>query len=621
MRRARRRAPRPPHRRPTWPPAASTRPARSPGCARPDRLGRRSTRRAPVDPRNVYAATKLHQEHLCALWGREAGATVVALRYHNVYGPRMPRDTPYAGVASIFRSALAAGRAPEVFEDGGQTRDFVHVRDVARANVLALTRSDVESGAYNIASGTPHTVGDLARALAGAVGPDLTPVVTGRWRLGDVRHIVASPARAEPGPRLRGRGRLRRRHGRVRPCRPARPGLTACAPRRPARWRRSGLRRRRRRRRRSACRLAIATGERHPRRPLGDPRPPGGVGRGLGGGVVCALRLPAPGGGARRSSLVALALRLAALAGPPVLSDDLYRYAWDGRVQVAGHRPLPAHAPSSRAGRPAGAWLWPDAAGCAEPRPRARAAPASTGRRCARSTRRVAQAWFTAVYRVAGIDARHKAWQVAGLVGDMALVGPAARWSCGPGGATSGGPRSTPCRPFPVVEVVNNGHVDGLAALFVVARPAGRRPPPAGLGRRPRRRRRPGQAVPAPVVGAGVRRRLVGPPARRRLRPVRARRPPRWWPSATCPTWPAVGAQGPRLPPRLPAGGALRRGRPLPPGRPPRPPAGLTAALAAAGLAAVAGWVLVRRPEVPGGAPPCSAPCCWPPRRCSPGTP
>jgi dTDP-L-rhamnose 4-epimerase len=148
---------------------------------------------APVDPRNVYAATKLHQEHLCALWAREAGATAVALRYHNVYGPRMPRDTPYAGVASIFRSAVAAGRAPEVFEDGGQTRDFVHVDDVARANVLALS-APLGAGAhvFNVASGTPHTVGDLAGALAG----DQQPVISGKWRLGDVRHIVASPARA-----------------------------------------------------------------------------------------------------------------------------------------------------------------------------------------------------------------------------------------------------------------------------------------------------------------------------------------------------------------------------------------------------------------------------------------
>ena len=151
----------------------------------------------PADPRNVYAATKLHQEHLCGLWGRAAGATVVALRYHNVYGPLMPRDTPYAGVASIFRSALAAGRPAQVFEDGGQTRDFVHVRDVARANVLALT-ADVPSGAYNIASGAPHTVLDMATALTDAFGPGAPrPEVRGGWRPGDVRHIVASPRKAQ----------------------------------------------------------------------------------------------------------------------------------------------------------------------------------------------------------------------------------------------------------------------------------------------------------------------------------------------------------------------------------------------------------------------------------------
>jgi dTDP-L-rhamnose 4-epimerase len=151
---------------------------------------------APTDPRNVYAATKLHQEHLCALWGRSVGATVVALRYHNVYGPRMPRDTPYAGVASIFRSALAGGRPALVFEDGAQTRDFVHVRDVARANVCALT-AEVPSGAYNIASGTPHTVLDMAVALTDAFGSDAArPEVRGGWRPGDVRHIVASPRRA-----------------------------------------------------------------------------------------------------------------------------------------------------------------------------------------------------------------------------------------------------------------------------------------------------------------------------------------------------------------------------------------------------------------------------------------
>jgi dTDP-L-rhamnose 4-epimerase len=149
---------------------------------------------AVLDPRSVYAATKLAQEHLSAAWARQTGGAVAALRYHNVYGPGMPRDTPYSGVAAIFRSALEAGRAPRVFEDGAQRRDFVHVADVARANVAAL---DAGAGfrAYNIASGRTTTVGAMATALAEVTGgPD--PVVTGEFRAGDVRHVVASPARA-----------------------------------------------------------------------------------------------------------------------------------------------------------------------------------------------------------------------------------------------------------------------------------------------------------------------------------------------------------------------------------------------------------------------------------------
>jgi len=149
---------------------------------------------APLDPRNVYAATKVAQEHLCTAFARETGATIIALRYHNVYGPRMPRDTPYAGVASIFRSSLAAGNAPRVFEDGAQRRDFVHVRDVAAANLRALDAG--LPGAFNVASGTPRTVREMAAALARAVDPSLEPVVTGQWRAGDVRHVFASPERA-----------------------------------------------------------------------------------------------------------------------------------------------------------------------------------------------------------------------------------------------------------------------------------------------------------------------------------------------------------------------------------------------------------------------------------------
>jgi len=168
-----------------------------PRCGRP--LDPRSVPEdARLDPRSVYAATKVAQEHLCAVFGNATGVPVTALRYHNVYGPRMPRDTPYAGVASIFRSAYAAGRAPRVFEDGGQRRDFVHVRDVARANLRALTAPDPVPGAFNVASGTPRTVLEMAQALARATGapPTAAPQVTGEWRAGDVRHIVASPARA-----------------------------------------------------------------------------------------------------------------------------------------------------------------------------------------------------------------------------------------------------------------------------------------------------------------------------------------------------------------------------------------------------------------------------------------
>jgi dTDP-L-rhamnose 4-epimerase len=153
---------------------------------------------SPLDPRNVYAATKVHQEHLCFAFSRETGVPVTALRYHNVYGPRMPRDTPYSGVAAIFASSLAAGTPPRVFEDGGQLRDFVQVRDVARANVIALTCADPSAGAFNVASGTPRTVGEMAEALADAAGQDAPrPLVTGEFRLGDVRHVFASAERAE----------------------------------------------------------------------------------------------------------------------------------------------------------------------------------------------------------------------------------------------------------------------------------------------------------------------------------------------------------------------------------------------------------------------------------------
>ena len=157
-----------------------------------------TTEEAVLDPRNVYATTKLTQEFLTRAWARATGGRAALLRYHNVYGPHMPPNTPYAGVAAIFRSALSQQIAPRVFEDGLQRRDFVHVSDVARANVASLQWlsgvDDAVVQAFNVGSGEVHTVGEMASALAAAFGGP-APVITGEFRLGDVRHITASSAR------------------------------------------------------------------------------------------------------------------------------------------------------------------------------------------------------------------------------------------------------------------------------------------------------------------------------------------------------------------------------------------------------------------------------------------
>ena len=151
---------------------------------------------AALRPRSLYAASKTAQEHYASAWSESTGGSVVALRYHNVYGPGMPRDTPYSGVAAIFRSALEAGRPPKVFEDGGQMRDFVHVDDVAAANLAATTTDRGGFNAVNVCSGQPISILEVAGALCEARSDAVEPVVTGQYRSGDVRHIVADPAHA-----------------------------------------------------------------------------------------------------------------------------------------------------------------------------------------------------------------------------------------------------------------------------------------------------------------------------------------------------------------------------------------------------------------------------------------
>lgn len=150
---------------------------------------------APLRPRSLYAASKLAQEDFALAWSLSSGGSVTALRYHNVYGELMPRDTPYSGVAAMFRSSLEAGTAPRVYEDGNQTRDFVHVRDVAEANVRSVEEELIGFHPLNVCSGYPVTIGEVALHLSQARDGPL-PVVTGQYRSGDVRHIVADPSRA-----------------------------------------------------------------------------------------------------------------------------------------------------------------------------------------------------------------------------------------------------------------------------------------------------------------------------------------------------------------------------------------------------------------------------------------
>ncbi len=155
------------------------------------------TEQTPANPRGLAATSRRHQEMLCDAYGVEhAGATVTTLRAHNLYGPLMPRNTPLAGVAGLFRSQIEDGVRPQVFEDGGQRRDFIHVNDVARANVLALETPHPYDGALNIGTGRSATLLEVATTLCVARDSRLWPAVTGEFRAGDARHLLASPARA-----------------------------------------------------------------------------------------------------------------------------------------------------------------------------------------------------------------------------------------------------------------------------------------------------------------------------------------------------------------------------------------------------------------------------------------
>jgi dTDP-L-rhamnose 4-epimerase len=141
---------------------------------------------------SVYALSKFDQERLCLMVGRASGIPTVALRLFNTYGPNQALSNPYTGVLSNFASRVLNGRRPLIFEDGLQKRDFVSVHDVARACRLALETPAAAGQAFNISSGVPMTVKEVAERTIRAIGyPELEPEITGNYRAGDIRHCFA----------------------------------------------------------------------------------------------------------------------------------------------------------------------------------------------------------------------------------------------------------------------------------------------------------------------------------------------------------------------------------------------------------------------------------------------
>jgi dTDP-L-rhamnose 4-epimerase len=141
---------------------------------------------------SVYALNKYTQERLCLIIGKAYGIPTVALRFFNVYGPRQALSNPYTGVLAIFASRLLNKRPPLIFEDGRQRRDFVHVRDVARACALALETTRGIGDVFNVGSGQSRTILSIADDFARVLGrPGLAPHITGKYRVGDIRHCFA----------------------------------------------------------------------------------------------------------------------------------------------------------------------------------------------------------------------------------------------------------------------------------------------------------------------------------------------------------------------------------------------------------------------------------------------
>ena len=145
----------------------------------------------PLFPTSIYATSKRTQEEMCLCVGRAYHISTVALRYFNVYGPRQALSNPYTGIAAIFSARLLNGNPPLIFEDGRQSRDFVHVSDIVQANLLAMDSTSIDADYFNIGTGRPLTVVDVATTLSTALDVDIAPAIPGSYREGDIRHCYA----------------------------------------------------------------------------------------------------------------------------------------------------------------------------------------------------------------------------------------------------------------------------------------------------------------------------------------------------------------------------------------------------------------------------------------------
>lgn len=145
----------------------------------------------PLQPTSIYAISKKDQEEMCLAIGRSYGIPVVALRYFNIYGPRQALSNPYTGVCAIFSARIKNNNPPIIFEDGLQTRDFISVHDIVRANLLVMEKPEADYEAFNVGTGKPISIYDIADTLSKLYGRTIKPEIVNKYRSGDIRHCYA----------------------------------------------------------------------------------------------------------------------------------------------------------------------------------------------------------------------------------------------------------------------------------------------------------------------------------------------------------------------------------------------------------------------------------------------